>query len=166
MVLALVHLTLFLFLTSELLIHLDFYSAIVRPFWHEESIASNENAVTFVVGLAGLQCIFFSRNYFGFSTFSPEILDNFPNYIFPALGSVGAVGGLFYTGHIRCNKDLTCPIVPIVNLSQNKETSMSVAVMTVALFGLVFLTCCHIFLIALQKLRVSRLISRNFFFLS
>ena len=41
---------------------------------------------------------------------------------------------------------------------------MSVAVMTVALFGLVFLTCCHIFLIALQKLRVSRLISRNFFF--
>ena len=54
MVLALVHLTLFLFLTSELLIHLDFYSAIVRPFWHEESIASNENAVTFVVGLAGL----------------------------------------------------------------------------------------------------------------
>ena len=80
------------------------------------------------------------------------------------MGSVGAVGGLFYTGHIRCNKDLTCPIVPIVNLSQNKETSMSVAVMTVALFGLVFLTCCHIFLIALQKLRVSRLISRNFFF--
>ena len=54
MVLALVHLTLFLFLTSELLIHLDFYSAIVRPFWHEESIASNENAVTFVVALAGL----------------------------------------------------------------------------------------------------------------
>ena len=54
MVLALVHLTLFLFLTSELLIHLDFYSAIVRPFWHEESIASNENAVTFVVGLAGI----------------------------------------------------------------------------------------------------------------
>ena len=54
MVLALVHLTLFLFLTSELLIHLDFYSAIVLPFWHEESIASNENAVTFVVGLAAL----------------------------------------------------------------------------------------------------------------
>ena len=59
MVLALVHLTLFLFLTSELLIHLDFYSAIVRPFWHEESIASNENAVTFVVGLAGLWYFFF-----------------------------------------------------------------------------------------------------------
>ena len=38
MVLGLVHLTLFLFLTSELLIHLDFYSAIVLPFWHEESI--------------------------------------------------------------------------------------------------------------------------------
>ena len=86
--------------------------------------------------------------------------------LFPALGSVGAVAGLFYTGHIRCNynNDLKCPIIPIVNLSQNEDTSMSVAVMTVALFGLVFLTCCHIFLIALQKLRVSRLISRIFFF--
>ena len=74
---------------------------------------------------------------------------------FAALGSVGAVAGLFYNGNIRCNKDINaCPIVPIVNLSQDQQTSMSVAVMTVALFGLVFLTCCHIFLIALQKLRV------------
>ena len=72
---------------------------------------------------------------------------------------IGAVAGLFYTGNIRCGSNpdgsnLDCPIVPIVNLSKNQETSMSVAVMTLALFGLVFLTCCHIFLIALQKLRV------------
>ena len=92
--------------------------------------ASNDNAVTLVVAIA-------------------------------ACGSIGAVGGLFYTGHIRCESDydstnLECPLVPIMNLSLNEDTSMSVAIMTFALFGLVFLTCCHIFLIALQKLRVRK----------
>jgi len=37
--LILVHLSLFMFVTSDLIMHLDFYLAIVAPFWHEEVIA-------------------------------------------------------------------------------------------------------------------------------
>ena len=52
MVAVLVHFTMFLFLTSEFLVHLDFYTAIVLPFWHEEKVASNENAATFLCVLS------------------------------------------------------------------------------------------------------------------
>lgn len=52
MVLVLVHFTMFMFLTSEFLVHLDFYTAIVLPFWHEEKVASNENAATFICVLS------------------------------------------------------------------------------------------------------------------
>ena len=43
-VLILVHFTIFLFLTSEFLVHLDFYTAIVLPFWHEEKVNKKAHA--------------------------------------------------------------------------------------------------------------------------
>ena len=46
-VLILVHFTIFLFLTSEFLVHLDFYTAIVLPFWHEEKV--NKKSARFSV---------------------------------------------------------------------------------------------------------------------
>lgn len=124
MVLVLVHFTVFLFLSSELLVHLDFYTAIVLPFWHEESVASNENAATFICGIS-------------------------------VFASACAAGTLFFMGHLKCDENHPCPIVPIVNMSLDASISTIVVIMALALFGLVFLTCCHIFLIALQKLRVS-----------
>ncbi len=124
MVVVLVHFTMFLFLTSEFLVHLDFYTAIVLPFWHEEKVASNENAATFLCVLS-------------------------------IIGSMSATGGLFFSGHIKCEDDHSCPIVPIINMSLDESTSMTVVVMTLSLLGFVFLTCCHIFLIALQKLRAN-----------
>lgn len=124
MVVILVHFTMFLFLSSEFLVHLDFYTAIVLPFWHEEKVASNENAATFLCVLS-------------------------------IIGSVSAAGGLFFSGHIKCEDNHPCPIVPIINMSLDESTSMTVMVTTLSLLGFVFLTCCHIFLIALQKLRAN-----------
>ena len=124
MVSVLVHFTMFLFLTSEFLVHLDFYTAIVLPFWHEEKVASNENAATFLCVLS-------------------------------IIGSSSAVGGLFFSGHIKCENDHHCPIVPIINMSLDESTSMTVYLMTISLFGLVFLTCLHVFCVALQKLRAN-----------
>ena len=123
-VLILVHFTIFLFLTSEFLVHLDFYTAIVLPFWHEEKVASNENAATFICLLS-------------------------------IIGSIAATGGLFFHGNLMCPEDRPCTIVPIINMTLDKSTSSIVLVMTVSLFGIVFLSCCHIFLIALQKLRAN-----------
>jgi len=124
MVAVLVHFTMFLFLSSEFLVHLDFYTAIVLPFWHEEKVASNENAATFLCVLS-------------------------------IIGSSSAVGGLFFAGQIKCENDLHCPIVPIMNMSLDQSTSMTVWSMTFALLGLVFLSCCHVFCVALQKLRAN-----------
>jgi hypothetical protein len=104
-------------------VHLDFYAAIVLPFWHEENVASNENLATFVCGIS-------------------------------ILGSAAAAVSLYFMGPLTCGDVHPCPIVPIVNMSLDGSTSMSVVIMTMALFGLVTLTCCHIFGIALQKLRV------------
>ena len=123
-VLILVHFTLFLFLTSEFLVHLDFYTAIVLPFWHEEKVASNENAATFIC-------------------------------LISIIGSIAATGGLFFHGNLMCPEDRPCTIVPIINMTLDQSTSSIVLVMTVSLFGIVFLSCCHIFLIALQKLRAN-----------
>lgn len=123
-VLILVHFTIFLFLTSEFLVHLDFYTAIVLPFWHEEKVASNENAATFIC-------------------------------LISVIGSIAATGGLFFNGNLMCPEDKPCTIVPIINMTIDESTSSIVLVMTASLFGIVFLSCCHIFLIALQKLRAN-----------
>ena len=120
-----INFAMFLFLSSEFLVHLDFYTAIVLPFWHEEKVASNENAATFICVLS-------------------------------IIGSAGAAGSLFFSGYSQCiNGYHPCPIVPILNLSLDQSTSMMVLAMTSSLLAFVFLTCCHVFLIALQKLRAN-----------
>ena len=93
-------------MTSEFLVHLDFYTAIVLPFWHEEKVASNENAATFLCLLS-------------------------------VIGSSSAVGGLYFSGHIKCENNHPCPIVPIVNMSLDESTSMTVAMLNLSLLGTV-----------------------------
>ena len=71
------------------------------------------------------------------------------------ISSIAATGGLFFNGNLMCPEDKPCTIVPIINMTIDESTSSIVLVMTASLFGIVFLSCVHIFLIALQKLRAN-----------
>lgn len=127
LVLILVHFAIFLFLSSELLVHLDFYTAIVTPFWHEETVAGNETAATMTCALH-------------------------------MVASAVATAVLYFVGILHCSDDNSCFIIPIMNMSQDGSTSMVISAMLIALFCLVMLTTCHIFGIAIQKLRANSVV--------
>lgn len=121
LVLVLTHFSMFLFIISEFTHHVDFYTAIAFPFWHEY-MAEKEAIMSWCVG-----SFFFI---------------------------VSVVMVLYFTGPLYCIS--SCPIVPILNQSQNSVVS----VILVSAYGLLFATVVafslHVFFIATDKLRANQ----------